>query len=68
MRFISIYSDEWKKQLFKRWDTLIKILVANMKITVDKQLNQISYLERNFEMFLIKQYINIILIFKILKF
>ena len=34
---------------------------------VDKQLNQFTYLKINFEMFLINQYINIILTFLIIK-
>ena len=56
------------KKLFKKWETLIRNLVEILKIKVDKQLNQLSYLEINFEMFLINRHINITLTFLIIKF
>ena len=59
---------ESDKEVIQKMRDINKIIVKLKKIKVDKQLNQFSYLETYFEMFLINWYINITLTFLIRRF
>ena len=65
---LSGFIKENDKEVIQKMRDINKILVEIFKIKVDKQLNQFSYLETNFEMFLINRHINITLTFLIIKF